>query len=419
MTVQDISIEQFDYPLDESKIAKYPLQQRDKAKLLFFDGKRIEDKIFSDLPDILDRDTLLVCNDTKVVTARLFFKKPTGSVIEIFCLEPLRPNDFQLSFAQSERVIWKCLVGNNKKWKEGTLSQSKKINGEIVTLKADRQESVNESWVVEFSWDKGLSFAEVMQNFGVIPLPPYLNRESEESDKTDYQTVYAHFDGSVAAPTAGLHFTDKTFADLKSKNIKTDFVTLHVGAGTFKPVTSEKIGDHSMHTEKISIPESVVEDLLDYSDKEIVCVGTTSVRTIESLYWYGVKLVEKEKSETKIYKTGNECPKFDSEFLIPQWYPYQTHEKVSVKESLSAVLKYLRQEGLDYLSGQTRLIIAPSYQYRIVKGIVTNFHQPKSTLLLLVSTMIGEDWKRVYSHALSNDYRFLSYGDCCLFKMRK
>lgn len=401
--VKDISIEEYDYLLPDSQIAKYPLQQRDKARLLYFDGKRIKDEIFSDLPKLLDENYLLVFNDTKVVMARLFFRKATGSIIEVFCLEPIAPNDFQLSFSQTQTTTWKCLIGNNKKWKEETLSRTKEINGQSVTLTAKRKEPIKESWIIEFSWDKGLSFAEVMQNFGVIPLPPYLNRESKESDKTDYQTVYAHFDGSVAAPTAGLHFTDTTFADLRTKNIKTDFVTLHVGAGTFKPVTTEKIGDHAMHTEKITIPQSVVTNLLSYIYKETICVGTTSVRTIESLYWYGVKLIESNFSQTEVD--------------IKQWYSYESHKEISTLESLTAILEYMDKEKIEYLVGQTQLIIAPSYRYRMVKGMITNFHQPRSTLLLLVSAMIGEDWKKVYSHALKENYRFLSYGDCCLFKV--
>ncbi len=402
--VKEISIEEYAYPLSEDRIAKYPLKQRDKAKLLYWNGKQIRDEVFSDLPSLLSRDTLLVFNDTKVVYARLLFKKPTGSTIEIFCLEPLTPNSFQLSFSQTEKTTWKCLVGNNKKWKEGILSQTKLVSGKEVTLTAERKEQINECWVVEFAWDKGFSFAEIMQEFGVIPLPPYLKRQSEEEDKIDYQTIYAHYDGSVAAPTAGLHFTDSTFEELKQKDIRTSFVTLHVGAGTFKPVTEKTIGEHQMHTEKIIITLSTLDDLLSYIDKEIICVGTTSVRTIESLYWYGVKIIESKGKQ--------------SDFSIQQWYPYEQHKDISAKESLNTIKQYMLSNHLDYISGQTSLIIAPSYKYRIVEGMVTNFHQPKSTLLLLVSAMIGEKWKDVYQHALTNNYRFLSYGDACLFRKK-
>jgi len=400
--VKEISIDEYDYPLSEDRIAKYPLKQRDKAKLLYWDGKQIKDRVFADLPSLLSKDTLLIFNDTKVVYARLLFKKTTGSTIEIFCLEPLCPNSFQLSFSQNEKTTWKCLVGNNKKWKEGILSQTKQIDGKDVTLTAQRKEPINECWVIEFAWDKGFSFAEIMQEFGIIPLPPYLKRKSEEEDKIDYQTIYAHYDGSVAAPTAGLHFTDTTFKDLSAKNIRISFVTLHVGAGTFKPVTEKTIGEHQMHTERIIIPFSTIEDLLSYIDKEIICVGTTSVRTIESLYWYGVKLIESNQK--------------DNNFSIEQWYPYKQHQDISIKESLESIRKWMLSNNLDYLNGQTELIIAPSYNYRIVKGMVTNFHQPKSTLLLLVSAMVGEKWKEIYQHALRNDYRFLSYGDACLFR---
>ena len=403
--VKDIQIKDFNYPLKEEKIAKFALQKRDEAKLLCFNGTTIEDKIFKQLPYILDSNTLLIFNDTKVVYARLFFKKPTGSTIEIFCLEPITPNDFQLAFYQTGTTTWKCLIGNNKKWKDGILSQTKTINGKAVTLNAKRLYNENESWAVEFSWDKDFSFAEIMQHFGVIPLPPYLNRQSEEQDKQDYQTVYAHFNGSVAAPTARLHFTDKTFEDLKLRNIKTDFITLHVGAGTFKPVTTETIGGHIMHTEKITIAKHVIENLLNYIDKEIICVGTTSVRTIESLYWFGVDLIENGKTY--------------SEIDIKQWYPYENHKHITTKESLTAILDMLNNNNMQSVYGQTQLIITPQYEYKIVKGMVTNFHQPKSTLLLLVSAMIGEDWKKVYLHAMENNYRFLSYGDACLFRKKQ
>ena len=400
--VQDISIEQYNYPLDETRIAKYPLAQRDNAKLLYFDGNNIKDKVFYELPSLLSEDTLLIFNDTKVIYSRLFFKKQTGSQIEIFCLEPVTPNDFQVSFSCSETVTWKCLIGNNKKWKDGVLTQDREINGERVTLQAQRLYAEGDSWVVKFSWDKPLSFAEIMQDFGVIPLPPYLNRASQDTDKTDYQTLYAHFDGSVAAPTAGLHFSDRTFRDLKSQGIAISFVTLHVGAGTFKPVTTDTVGGHTMHTERITVTRQVVENLYNYCDKTTVCVGTTSVRTVESLYWYGVWLKENGFSDTEID--------------IKQWYPYQTHKDITAKEALAAVLEMMDKKKTDCLYGQTQLIIVPSYRYRIVKGMVTNFHQPKSTLLLLVSAMIGDKWRDVYTHALDNGYRFLSYGDACLFK---
>lgn len=401
MEVKNICIDDFDYPLKEENIAKFPLKERDRAKLLVYDGKEIKDEIFSSLPNLLDKDSLLIFNDTKVVYARLFFFKETGAKIEIFCLEPVCPNDIQIAFSQKKEVSFRCLIGNNKKWKQGNLSSTKQHNNQNITLCAEKIEQENEYWTVRFSWNTEQSFAEILDLFGVVPLPPYLNREACEEDKQDYQTVYANYEGSVAAPTAGLHFSDKTFEDLKNKEIKSCFVTLHVGAGTFKPVSSQTIGEHVMHTEKITIGKEVVQMVLENIDKPIVCVGTTSVRTIESLYWYGRRLF----LDNCVY----------SEIDIKQWEPYEGGANVGVKDSLRAILKTMEKEGIDCIFGQTQLMIAPSYKYRIVKGMVTNFHQPKSTLLLLVKALIGDDWKKVYEHALTNDYRFLSYGDACLF----
>lgn len=398
--VKDISIDDFSYPLSEDKIAKFPLKQRDKSKLLFYNSKQIVDTEFTCLPDFLTKDNLLIFNDTKVVYARLFFQKQTGSKIEIFCLEPIEPNDFQIAFSQKHECVWNCLVGNNKKWKQGKLSASRIIENEKIMLNAERLQADKDSFHIKFTWDKNKSFAEVMQAFGVIPLPPYLNRQANEQDKQDYQTIYANYEGSVAAPTAGLHFTDKTFEDLKKKNISTCFVTLHVGAGTFKPVTTSSIGEHIMHTENITINKEVIEQIISHAGN-IICVGTTSVRTIESLYWYGVQLLENNLQ----YK----------EIDIKQWYPYQEHKDYSLYDSLTAVLQVIEKEKLTHIYGQTQLMIAPSYKYCIVNGMVTNFHQPKSTLLLLVSAMIGDKWRDVYQHALDNNYRFLSYGDACLF----
>lgn len=402
MNPKDILIEEFNYPLQEGQIAKFPLKQRDKAKLLYFNGKEIKDEVFSSLPSLLDSDSLLIFNDTKVIYARLFFYKETGAKIEIFCLEPFEPSDAQLAFAEKNRVVFRCLVGNNKKWKDGVLSSSKKEGEKEIMLLAKRLRAEDECWLVEFTWDGDKSFAEIMELFGVVPLPPYLHRESNEEDKEDYQTIYANYDGSVAAPTAGLHFTDKTFQDLKQRGIESCFVTLHVGAGTFKPVSTDTIGEHSMHIEKIFVPKSVIQSLLKHDTKTIICVGTTSVRTIESLYWYGRKIIE---------NNGDYLP-----LDIKQWQPYESRQnEVSSQQSLEAILNMMEANNINYLTGQTQLIIAPSYKYRIIKGMVTNFHQPKSTLLLLVSALIGEDWKQVYQHALENNYRFLSYGDACLF----
>ncbi len=397
-----IAIEDFDYCLPEENIAKFSLADRDKAKLLCLsENGEITDIVFSELPNLLNQNTLLILNNTKVVYARLFFQKESGSTIEIFCLEPIEPCDMQLAFSATECCKWKCLIGNNRKWKEEYISRTSTIGNNSITLTARRIKPEDNAWIVEFRWDKGRSFAEVLQNMGVVPLPPYLKREAKEQDKTDYQTIYANPEGSVAAPTAGLHFSDKTFEDLKNKGIKYDFVTLHVGAGTFKPVTTKTIGEHIMHTEKVCIDKKVIEDLLSDYKRQTICVGTTSVRTMESLYWHGVKLI----SERGRYQDMD----------IKQWEPYEQPTDIPAKEALQAVLHSLEEENLDTLYGQTQIIIAPTYKYRLTDGMITNFHQPKSTLLLLVSAMIGDEWKKVYKFALTHNYRFLSFGDACLF----
>lgn len=397
-----IAIEDFDYCLPEENIAKFSLADRDKAKLLCLsENGEIADRVFSELPNLLNQNTLLILNNTKVVYARLFFQKESGSTIEIFCLEPIEPCDMQLAFSATECCKWKCLIGNNRKWKEEYISRTSTIGNNSITLTARRIKPEDNAWIVEFRWDKGRSFAEVLQNMGIVPLPPYLKREAKEQDKTDYQTIYANPEGSVAAPTAGLHFSDKTFEDLKNKGIKYDFVTLHVGAGTFKPVTTKTIGEHIMHTEKVCIDKKVIEDLLSDYKRQTICVGTTSVRTMESLYWHGVKLI----SERGRYQDMD----------IKQWEPYEQPTDIPAKEALQAVLHSLEEENLDTLYGQTQIIIAPTYKYRLTDGMITNFHQPKSTLLLLVSAMIGDEWKKVYKFALTHNYRFLSFGDACLF----
>lgn len=397
-----IAIEDFDYFLPEENIAKFSLADRDKAKLLCLSERgEISDNVFSDLPNLLNKNTLLILNDTKVVYARLFFHKESGSTIEVFCLEPIEPCDMQLAFAETECCQWKCLIGNNKKWKEEYISKTSTIGDDSINLTARRIKPEGNAWIVEFRWNKGRSFAEVLQNMGVVPLPPYLKREAKEQDKTDYQTIYANPEGSVAAPTAGLHFSDKTFEDLRNRGIKHDFVTLHVGAGTFKPVTSKTIGEHIMHTEKVCIGKKVIKDLLSDCEQQTICVGTTSVRTMESLYWHGVKLLSQ----------GLQYQDMD----IKQWEPYEHSRDIPAKEALQAVLHSLEEEKLDTLYGQTQIIIAPTYKYRLTDGMITNFHQPKSTLLLLVSAMIGDKWKKVYKFALTHNYRFLSFGDACLF----
>ncbi len=398
----EIKISNFDYPLKEENIAKYPLSERDNAKLLCLNSdKKIEEKYFYDLAELLDSNTFLVLNDTKVVYSRLLFQKDSGSIIEIFCLEPLE-KDIQLAYAQKGSCVWKCLIGNNKRWKQETISSSVTIGDREITLTAKRIRQEQETWIVDFSWNhQDLTFADVLSHIGHVPLPPYLKRKDEESDKEDYQTVYAHQEGSVAAPTAGLHFSEKTFQQLADKEIKTCFVTLHVGAGTFKPVSTETISEHVMHTEQICLQKEKIQELLDSIDKQIMCVGTTSVRTIESLYWHGVKILK----NNHIY----------SDLDVKQWDPYQEECTISAKESLQAILDSMNKDNKDVLLGQTQLMIVPGYSFRIVDSMITNFHQPKSTLLLLVSAMIGDSWKSVYQFALENNYRFLSFGDACMF----
>lgn len=398
----DIAIKDFDYDLPSERIAKFPLEERDKAKLLVLNKEVIQEKTFFELPDLLDKDSLLIFNETKVVHARLFFQKTTGSIIEIFCLEPTSPNEIQIAMAQKGEGYWLCFIGNNKKWKEDSLSKTIIHNGKEITLSAKRESQKDNAWIVKFNWTKEYSFAEVLSIMGVIPLPPYLNREATNEDNEDYQTIYAKQEGSVAAPTAGLHFTEKTFEDLKKKKIASNFITLHVGAGTFKPVSSELIIDHVMHAEKVAIPKQVIQNLIEHLDKKIICVGTTSVRTIESLYWHGVKLID-NKNE-------------DIEIDISQWEPYQKEENITPRQALEAILDRMNRENVDLLCGQTQIIIAPTYKYRIVKAVVTNFHQPKSTLLLLVSALIGDKWKDCYKFALENNFRFLSFGDACYFE---
>jgi len=396
MIPKDIAIENYNYVLPDNKIAKFPLPQRDKAKLLCYNGKEIKDNFFYNLPELLKINSLLIFNDTKVIYARLFFYKETGAKIEIFCLEAIDPTEVQEAFAQKNKVVFRCLIGNNKKWKDGRLSAKKNKNVSTIELFAKKLWAENEYWAVEFEWNGGHSFAEIMEIFGEIPLPPYLNRASTQKDKQDYQTVYANYEGSVAAPTAGLHFTEKTLKDLKSNNIDSDFVTLHVGAGTFKPVTSQNIGQHKMHTEKVVIAKSAIINIIKHSNNDIIAIGTTSVRTIESLYWYGVELIENKGVFSPMH--------------IKQWQPYEKQINIPYKEALQTIVEVLDKECLNSVTGDTELIIIPSYEYRIM---VTNFHQPKSTLLLLVSAFIGEDWKKIYKHAMENNYRFLSYGDAC------
>lgn len=396
---KNISIEEYNYPLPDNRIARYPLQQRDQSKLLVWNKGKLSESQFFHLPQFLPTDSLLVFNNTKVIHARLLFQKTTGSTIEIFCLEPTTLSIID-AFAQTERCEWMCFIGNNKKWKEGALHRTITIEGREIVLNAERGEAVGNAWKVNFSWNGGCSLSEIIDQAGVIPLPPYLHRDAEQSDNERYQTVYAEHQGSVAAPTAGLHFTDRVFADLEKQGIETEFITLHVGAGTFKPVTTATIGEHEMHVEKVQITRDNLLHILHHSGN-LIAVGTTTVRTLESLYWFGVKLSQNSSLDA---------------MHVLQWDPYQLEElHIDSKEALHNVLEWMEQHDTDHLDGDTQLMIAPSYRYHIINGIVTNFHQPKSTLLLLVSALIGDAWKECYHYALDHEFRFLSYGDSCLF----
>ncbi|MBR5352094.1 MAG: S-adenosylmethionine:tRNA ribosyltransferase-isomerase [Bacteroidales bacterium] len=397
---QSIAIADFDYPLPDDRIAKFPLERRDQSKLLVYRGGSILESRFDHVPDLLPPDTLLIFNNTKVIHARLFFRKPTGSTIEVFCLEPFQM-PVALSFEQRGHCTWTCFIGNNKKWKEGSLSRQLDIHGQTVTLTATRRQAVGNAWIVDFDWDGDLSFAELIDQAGVIPLPPYLHREAVSSDNERYQTVYALHQGSVAAPTAGLHFSPEVFEALRLKGIATDFITLHVGAGTFKPVNTPTIGEHEMHVEKIEISRSNIECILNHLGHTIIPVGTTTVRTIESVYWFGVKL--------------NSNSKLDAMHVM-QWDPYELESlNVSTEQAYRNVLHWMDDHGIEQLEGDTQLMIAPGYRYHVISGLITNFHQPKSTLLLLVSALVGDAWKECYRYALDHQFRFLSYGDSCLF----
>ncbi len=399
---QNISIEEFDYPLPDERIAKYPLANRDECLLLVrHKNGDLEKHIFSELPDLLPDDSMLIYNNTRVINARLRFKKGEsndGATIEIFCLEPWLPRDYAVSFATTGSCEWTCFVGNSKRWKQGVLTQKLTIDGEELTLTAERVSKSDNSSTVRFSWNNSnITFAKIIQAAGEIPIPPYLNRSTEKSDNEDYQTVYSHIDGSVAAPTAGLHFTDAVLERISRKGIPRHELTLHVGAGTFQPVKSECIGEHAMHNEFIAVDRSLIETLAE-SKRKVIAVGTTSVRTLESLYHIGCLISEN---------------KFDGE--VPQWYPYdKSHPSMTAGESLKAILDYMDRNGILTLTASTRIIIAPGYDYRIVNGIITNFHQPRSTLLLLVSAFVGGDWRKAYDFALGNGFRFLSYGDASL-----
>ncbi len=399
---QQIRIEDFDYPLTDERIAKFPLTKRDKSKLLLYKQGEIEETQFRYITRFLPADALMVFNNTRVIQARLLFRKPTGARIEVFCLEPVEPHDYALVFRQTERCRWMCLVGNLKKWKEGVLSREVSVGGGTVILKAERLQSCGDSHLIEFTWNQpACTFADLLDAAGVLPIPPYLNRETEASDLQAYQTVYSKVKGSVAAPTAGLHFTPEVLADIDAQGIGREEVTLHVGAGTFKPVKSETIEGHEMHTEFISVRRSSIERVKNNLGR-IIAVGTTSVRTLESLYYIGVTLAANPNATAE-------------ELVVGQWMPYdEANNRLPVADALQQIVDYLDRNGGDRLVTATRIIIVPGYEFKVVRGLVTNFHQPKSTLLLLISAFVKGDWRTIYNYALAHDFRFLSYGDSSL-----
>ena len=397
-----IHISDYNYPLPDERIAKFPIAQRDHSKLLIYNKGEVSSDVFYNLPQYLPKGALMVFNNTKVIQARMHFRKDTGALIEVFLLEPAEPSDYELMFQTTGHCAWYCLVGNLKKWKEGSLRREIEINGQTVVVNATRGELHGTSHRIDFSWGGDVSFAEIIDAMGELPIPPYLNRETQESDKTTYQTVYSKIKGSVAAPTAGLHFTPEVLADLDAHGIDREELTLHVGAGTFKPVKSEEIEGHEMHTEYISVRRDTIRKLIAH-EGQAIAVGTTSVRTLESLYYMGLKVMRN--------------PDLTSEELhVAQWEPYEEvkSEVVSALGSLKALLAWMEEHQLEVLNSSTQIIIAPGYDYKIVKMLVTNFHQPQSTLLLLVSAFVKGDWHKIYDYALAHDFRFLSYGDSSL-----
>lgn len=401
--IPEIKIEDYNYPLPDERIAKYPLSERDASKLLIYRNGNVSQDRFRNIAEQIPEGSVMVFNDTKVVPARLHFQRESGAHIEIFCLEPVLPEEYVTMFAVTERCRWKCIVGNVKRWKSDTLHLYNPLNDteiEDMGLRADLVERCGETSIVEFTWKNGAPFSKVLEICGSVPIPPYLNRDTENIDLERYQTLYARFRGSVAAPTAGLHFTEDVLNEIRSRNVVTDTVCLHVGAGTFLPVKSSNVAEHTMHREPFVVTLSLLERLIDKTGS-LVAVGTTSVRTLESLYYVGVKCIESGKPSD-----------------VDQWEPYTREYPYTVQESLNAIADYLRANGLDELKVGTRIIIVPGYEFKLVDVLVTNFHQPQSTLLLLISAFVKGDWHNIYDFALENDFRFLSYGDSSILFRR-
>lgn len=396
----DIKIQDFNYPLPDEKIAKYPKPERDASKLLRYRAGKVDEFIFKDIPELLPADSIMVFNDTKVVPARLFFERESGAHIEIFCLKPIDPPEYNTIFAATSCCRWKCVIGNSKRWKNDTLRFSNTSGDERAAqlqFTADLIEKDGQTGIVEFRWQGGTLFSNVLDICGRVPIPPYLNRDTEAIDLERYQTTYAHIRGSVAAPTAGLHFTPEVLERISRRGIDTETVCLHVGAGTFLPVKTENVADHPMHREPVTVRKEFIRTLLGGESKTLVAVGTTSVRTLESLYYAGVSCIE----------TGAPAD-------VEQWCPYTREYTYSTEQSLQALVDYLDAQGLDELKFDTRIIIVPGFQFRLVDMLVTNFHQPESTLLLLISAFVGGDWRTIYDYALTHEFRFLSYGDSSL-----
>ena len=400
--IPDIRIEDFDYPLDDARIAKYPLPERDSSKLLVYRDGNVSEHVFRDIPSLLPSGAMMVFNDTKVVPARMHFLRESGAHIEIFCLEPVDPVEYNTAFAASDSCSWKCVIGNSKRWKGDLLSYDCPPDSPLAAmeLKAGLAGREGQTGIVRFSWKGGEPFSKVLELCGNVPIPPYLNRETESIDKDRYQTVYAQYRGSVAAPTAGLHFTEATLQAIRDKSIDIQDVCLHVGAGTFLPVKSSNVAEHPMHREPFAVSLDLLKSLRK-GGRTLIAVGTTSVRTLESLYYVGVTIIEKGRPED-----------------VDQWAPYEREYAHSLEQSLDAIINYLETNNLQELKVGTRIIIVPGFKFRLVDMLVTNFHQPESTLILLVSAFVGGDWRTIYDYALSHGFRFLSYGDSSLLYRR-
>jgi len=397
--IPEININDFTYNLPEEKIAVFPLSERDQSKVLIWKDGHISETVFANIAEKIPEKSMLVFNNTRVIHARLHFRRETGALIEIFCLEPHKPADYQLSFQQTGEAEWKCLVGNARKWKQGSLQRQVTVGNHIVCLNAEMTGKAGNAFIIRFKWDQPVTFAEIIEAAGDIPIPPYLNREADESDNDRYQTLYAKIDGSVAAPTAGLHFTERVLEALLRRNISTEELTLHVGAGTFQPVKSEKVSEHEMHTETVVVTKHLIGKLME-NKYHLIAIGTTSVRSLESLYWLGTKI-------NRLHSDGI--------LHVGQWEPYQAEPEISVSEALRNIFEYMDKMLLDQLTFITSIIIVPGYKFRLINGMLTNFHQPQSTLLLLIGAFLGNDWKKVYEYALKNNFRFLSYGDSNLY----